>query len=78
MFKYHHIETNRFRQETYKILNNIFWYATVTSLLFYLFHKKAFIKSKELLLLIIIIIINIIILKNNYKIEIICNIIFFT
>ena len=48
-------------------------------------HKKAFIKSKELLLLLIIIIIiiiiniiNIIILKNNCKIEIICNIIFFT
>ena len=48
--------------------------------MFYLLHKKAFMKSKELLLLIIIIIIiiNIIILKNNCKIEIICNIIFFT
>lgn len=48
MFKYHRLETNRFRQETYKILiNNIFRKATVTSLLFYLLYKKAFIKAKN-------------------------------
>lgn len=56
MFKYHRIETNRFRQETYKILNNIFRWATVTSLLFYLLFKKVFYKSKELLLLLLFLI----------------------
>ena len=49
MFKYHRVETNRLRQETYKILNNIFRWATVQLLAccFTCCLKKLFIKAKN-------------------------------